>query len=87
MFHQRLCKGLWGTVAQSAQMEGDAKAGPPPTRLPQDTHTNTHITTTLKLPALRDAYSLNTAACLRQSSPELLVKVQRQNPLRMHSDS
>ncbi len=25
MFHQRVCKGLWGTIAQSTQMEGTLK--------------------------------------------------------------
>lgn len=62
MFHKRVCKGLWGTIAHRWRGRC-SRPPPPPTRLPQDTRTSTHITTTLKLSALRDTYLLNTARC------------------------
>lgn len=42
-FHKRMCRGLWGTIAQSTQMEGDARAGPAADMTPsRHTHKNTH---------------------------------------------
>lgn len=55
-FHKRACKGLWGTIAPSTQMEGTVTK-----KDSLKTHTNTHINPTLKLSALWHMYLLKTA--------------------------
>lgn len=55
-FHKRVCRGLWGTIAPSTQMEGTVAKNDS-----LKTHKNTHINTTLKLSALWHIYLLKTA--------------------------
>lgn len=59
-FHKRVCKGLWGTIAPSTQMEGTVTKNDS-----LKTHTNTHINTTLKLSALWHVNLLKTACFLQ----------------------
>lgn len=68
-FHKRVCKGLWGTIAPSTQMDGTVAKYDS-----LQTHTNTHIKTTLKLSALWHMYLLKSACLATTKDTNLTLK-------------